>query len=500
MTRAIGKPQGPGYAVLTAAVAVGFGVATTRVPLLAVAGAVALSILTFGLALPGRLSRAFLLVLGLVLFGYATWGRAFAYLGVAPVFVGEAVLALGLLAMVDGGRNWSILKSPVMLAMVAFALWGSSRTFPYTKAYGVDALRDAVIWGYSAFAFSIALLAPPHLGERVAERYASLLRWFLVWAPIGLVLSRAVSDRVPTVPGSNVPLFALKPGDVGVHLAGAAAFLLLDLHRVVLPNSSRRPVAPSWSYWVPWCCGLLIVASLSRGGLLAVIAAVATVTLVRPLEGAKKLARVGIGAAFVVAALVAFEVNVDVGDSRKVSPQQVVTNLASISHERSAEALEGSRRWRLLWWNTILDYTVFGRYFWTGKGFGVNLADADGFQVYGDRSLRSPHNGHLTILARAGVPGLVLWLLVLISFAGGLVRAALRAMREGHEWWARVDLWILGYWAAFIVNGAFDVFLEGPQGGIWFWSLVGFGLSVLHAQSRHPDSIVQRRRLAGEQL
>ena len=27
------------------------------------------------------------------------------------------------------------------------------------------------------------------------------------------------------------------------------------------------------------------------------------------------------------------------------------------------------------------DYTVFGDYFWTGKGFGINLADDDGFQT-----------------------------------------------------------------------------------------------------------------------
>jgi len=25
-------------------------------------------------------------------------------------------------------------------------------------------------------------------------------------------------------------------------------------------------------------------------------------------------------------------------------------------------------------------YTIHGRYFWTGKGFGVNLADDDGFR------------------------------------------------------------------------------------------------------------------------
>jgi O-antigen ligase len=240
----------------------------------------------------------------------------------------------------------------------------------------------------------------------------------------------------------------------------------------------------------------LVVASLSRGGLVAVLSSIATVVLLRPREGSKKLARVSAGIALVVATLIAFDVSIDVGDARKVSAQQITDNVLSISRDQSTDVLEGSRRWRLLWWSKIVDYTVFGEYFWTGKGFGVNLADDDGFQVYGDRSLRSPHNAHLTILARTGVPGLALWVLLQIVFATSLVRAALRAMRDGSDWWARVNVWILGYWVAFVVNGAFDVFLEGPQGGIWFWSLMGFGIAALRAQDGARSTIGPRHPMA----
>jgi O-antigen ligase len=231
---------------------------------------------------------------------------------------------------------------------------------------------------------------------------------------------------------------------------------------------------------------LLVIASLSRGGVLAVGAALAVVMLMRPALGMRKLTRLAVATALGVVLLATFEVSVNVGDVRRISPQQIVANVSSISRDQSQVGLEGSRRWRLLWWNTIVDYTFFGQYFWEGKGFGVNLADADGFQVYGDRSLRSPHNGHLTILARAGIPGLTLWLLLQLGFAWRLLRAAQQARRQGRDWWARVDVWILAYWSAFVVNGAFDVFLEGPQGGIWFWSLIGFGVAVLHAQSTRP--------------
>jgi hypothetical protein len=39
-----------------------------------------------------------------------------------------------------------------------------------------------------------------------------------------------------------------------------------------------------------------------------------------------------------------------------------------------------------------------------------------------------------------------------------------------------------------VINMAFDVYLEGPQGGIWFWSVLGLGVAALTIQDR------QRRR------
>ena len=39
--------------------------------------------------------------------------------------------------------------------------------------------------------------------------------------------------------------------------------------------------------------------------------------------------------------------------------------------------------------------------------------------------------------------------------------------------------WILVFWLAMVVNASFDVYLEGPQGGIWFWMIFGLGLAAL---------------------
>src|SRR5690606_25549056 len=102
----------------------------------------------------------------------------------------------------------------------------------------------------------------------------------------------------------------------------------------------------------------------------------------------------------------------------------------------------------------------------------------DGFQVNEDSSLRSPHNGHLTVLARSGVPGFALWAMLHLGFAAMMLRAHSRSRAGGDEYMARISLWILAYYAALMVNGTFDVYLEGPQGGIWMWTVFGMGIAA----------------------
>ena len=169
---------------------------------------------------------------------------------------------------------------------------------------------------------------------------------------------------------------------------------------------------------------------------------------------------------------------------RPATFQQMIENLFSIFGSSADGGLEGSKQFRLAWWGKIFDYTVFGNYFWTGKGFGINLADADGFQSTADHSLRSPHNSEMTVLARMGVPGLVLWVLVQGAFGIGLLRATFAHRRAGDMQLAALGAFLLAYWVAMMVDTSFDPYLEGPQGGIWFWTIFGLGLVVMRLVPR----------------
>jgi hypothetical protein len=452
---------------------------------------VTVSAIAFGAFFARRLPRLFLAVLGVLLLGYAFFGRSFAYLGVPPLFVGEMVIALGLLAALVSHGVRSTLRSPLTWLVIMFGVWGALRTIPYVGTYRMNALRDAVAWAYSIITLLVAAFLPRvEWLSKVPSCYRRLLPWFVLWVPVGWSINHFLGPSLPRVPGSDaVSLITFKSGDAAVHLAGAAAFLLLGLQQAGERPGRAGFRVSEWAVWAIWLMGFVLVAATNRGGALASLVALFTVTLLRPAAARRKIPMVAVLAvALGLGVSVANTTSWSIVDrDREMSPRQIVVNLKSIAGTGGGNALEGSRRWRLAWWTRITQYTIHGDLFWTGKGFGINLADDDGFQVTRDHSLRSPHNAHLMLLARAGVPGLGLWLLLQGAFGLAMVRAYLRAQRARLEWRARVTLWVLAYWVAFLVNASFDVFLEGPQGGIWFWSLLGFGIVIVEAQRQRDE-------------
>lgn len=461
----------------------------------AVAAAVVACALCIGSVFARRLPYWFLGALWALLLVYAVLGKGGANIGVGGIYVGELVLAVGLLAATVGGA-WRTLpyRSPLAWGLVAFGVWGALRTAPYVGAYGIDALRDAVVWGYGVYAILVAgALSRTGWTRRVVERYGAWLLWFPVWIPVMWALVRYVREALPTAPGSDVPLVVFKAGDAAFHLMGVAAFVLLGLHRDA--GGARRRLAPGgWVWWTAWFVAFALTGAASRAAILAILLGGAAVLALRP---ATRLWRPALTTLALSAVFFASGIRVEVREGRFLSGSEMVANLASVGGARAPGNRDATREWRLRWWRTIVDYTVHGPYFWTGKGYGINLAEADGF-VVGNRDrrpLRSPHNGHLTILARSGVPGAVLWLLLQGGFALSLLRAYRRSVRAGTDWWARVNLWILACWTTFIVNAAFEVSLEGPHGGIWFWSVFGFGIAALELQRREA---AWRRQHVGE--
>jgi O-antigen ligase len=415
-----------------------------------------------------------------ILLGYALLGKGFAYLGFAPLYVGEITLALGLIAC---GLNRYALKVFNLLPawlLVGFMLWGCARTLPYYSVYGMDTLRDAVAWGYGIFALIIAtlLIARPERLRLLIERYGRFIVVFAALMPVSWLLTVVYGAVVPHLFGAPVPIVYIKGGDSLVHLAGSVAFMLSGLGTASLFLMAITFINVS------------LFAFMTRGGMFAFLGAVSLVALLRPLSPKLwRMLAVGL-LVIVVFAASGLSVQVPGQQDRALSFEQIVANLSSASGEGDSGDLDETRDWRLRWWDKIVDYTFYGNYFWTGKGYGVNLANEDGFQVEEDtEALRSPHNGTLTILARSGVPGLILWGLVQLSWSIGMLVGYYRSRVRGETRWAGVFLFLLAYWTAFMLNFSFDVSLEGPMSGIWFWTIYGVGLAAMWIYKYHPRTL-----------
>jgi hypothetical protein len=416
-----------------------------------------------------------------LLAGYALFGKGFAYLGIPPfMFVGEIGVILGL-ATIASNLVRPVWNCPVTWLILLFMTWGAVCTFPYVGTYGVDSLRDAVIWGYAVYAIAVATtVLRLNAFEKVVELYGRALPFFLIISPILHAIFLIGYDALPKWPWgaeSGVTLVYLKTGDLAVQYAGAFAYMTLGL--------SATPFGMPWLFL--WVVGATPMITLNRGAMLAVASSVGLVAILRPaLRYYYQLAAIVLvlGACYGVLQFFLSSGNqptFGVG-ARTISFEQMYSNVMSIFFEgdSTSAALDGTKRWRQLWWAKIVDYTIYGEYFWTGKGFGANIAIEDGFQGTGEAALtRSPHNAQMTVLARSGVPGLAIWLLLHATFAITLFVNFVKDRFARRDRLAAIELWTFLYWLAFMVNGSVDVFLEGPQGGIPMWSVVGFGLALI---------------------
>ncbi len=144
-----------------------------------------------------------------------------------------------------------------------------------------------------------------------------------------------------------------------------------------------------------------------------------------------------------------------------------------------------NNRFRTTWWQAVIEETLTGNPVF-GLGFGYNLADEFVRRYFANRgdgfTTRSPHSIWLTIFGRLGFVGLILFTAVIFLIAREAFLTA-RAVAAG-----RLPQSVLAPWASmFVLLGAasFGVVLEGPMGGITFWSFVGVGTSAVAGKLRN---------------
>jgi hypothetical protein len=420
-----------------------------------------------------------------MLLGYAVMGKGFAYLGFPPLYVGEIALLVGGIVFARSGISIGALATLPAVLLVALMALVLARTLPYFGEYGFDSLRDSTVVIYGGFAFIVIglLLEDARRIDIVLRHYRTMLTFFPAILA-ALLLNKYWADEIPLLYGS-VPIVSIGPSIVGSHLVGTMTFVLIGYRKVSI-------------LWViVWFIALALVCTTNRGGMLAVVLPMTFAMLVlgrlRLMFDSLMVGLAVFAVIFTIESMFDQYTEAKASWDRPFSAHQILENVMSTVGQSGSQA-EGTKEWREKWWHVIIQDTFHGPNFWSGRGFGVNIGEEDGFagqarEASGQsRALtRSPHNVFMTLLARAGVPGLVLWSLVLASWFGMMMKAILTSRARGHKQWSNLFLFIGCYAAAIVINALVDVVLEGPVQGIWFWCLFGFGIGSVMIYRAQPS-------------
>ncbi|HEX6423402.1 MAG TPA: O-antigen ligase family protein [Acidimicrobiales bacterium] len=410
-----------------------------------------------------------ILFIGLAL--YAAFGKGFAYAGRPPVFVGEVLLALVLVSAVRPSA--AIPRHPAALVTVVLAGIGVVQ-FAVDRLVAADplieTLRGLAPLYYSAYAFgAYALLRAyeqqagrPAVMGSVERAITRAVPWVLAAVTVLAALLLIEPSGLPTWPGSDVSMLLTKSGDIAVTLVLVAP-VLFD-HRLGRRLGDHRLLSIGL-----WCATALLVISRSRGALLALVAGllVARPHPVRMVKGV-------MAATSVVVLLYVTGLSVEVSNrelSYDALGDAVQSTLGAASEEEIGSNYLGTTQWRADWWGAIWADVEQHAMLLHGHGWGDNLAVRYGVTDVPDEftALRLPHNVFFSLAGRAGLVvaiGLVV-VVPLLTIVPTFTRLAARPAPA-------IVQAARGGVAAALVTGLTDIYVESPQGGILFWSLIGF--------------------------
>lgn len=381
--------------------------------------------------------------------------------GIAYSYLSEVVIVVGLLLVLWNLRSyefaWDRRMALLALFMVMSILYiGRGILGGYSIT---DVIRDSVIFNYITFAFIVYFLKDelPYLKQRIFTIY----KWYPVCMCFFFLLSSYSTFFRELIIFGEQRIFLYKFGDMGVHLF-IASILLLNGNIVL----SRRFFVLQW---IIIAYLFLVVSSYSRSGMISYVIPLGVFFLLTQNLQLKRQMLKSLKFAPVILLLsmpLFLSTNLEENfQGRSLSVTQLKNNAISIfSSDDDGTSLNDNKVWRLIWWGKIVEYTFMGEYFWFGRGLGMSLAVMDDLDYDPlEGNLRSPHNFHMTILARFGVPIFFLWLY--------WVYLHLRKIRRKDV--SPFMLILLAISLSFLINASFDVYLEGPMGAMPFWIFVG---------------------------
>ena len=300
-------------------------------------------------------SHAYLLLLSVVLCGYALIGKSVAYLGMPPLYIGEITLFLGLVTLLGVQYFTVMFASLPSLLLAAMMMWVIFRTTPFVGAYSFDALRDSMVIMYGCFSFIVIglILDDPRRIDVLLARYGWMIGIFAPLLPLSIIAEKFFRGMIPFMPGTDIPILQLRPGEGAVHTAGAIVYVMAGFRRAT-------------KSWIVGICIALLLGVESRGALLAEILPIVFAGLM--LGKVRQMLRIAVGGLALFAVAYAIEpvfIDYSVPRSsaeRPISTRQLVGNVMGSIGQGDRQG-ENTKVWRLYWWDLIIADTVQGPHF-----------------------------------------------------------------------------------------------------------------------------------------
>jgi hypothetical protein len=398
------------------------------------------------------LNRAYIKTYFLVLLLYVFFNK-----GVAYSYLAEILLVAGIFILFINRKRFEIgidgkqiLVGIFILISFVFIIVG---IFQYSI---LNVMRDSLAFQYAWFAFIIYFLKNEY--DFIWVKIIQIYKWVPLVIFLNFFLFYFVFLYLPPINiFGNQNIIIYKNGDKSVHLL--ISTILIFLYTEKYP---RRWLIANTILIV---INFLILLAFTRSGSVAYILALFSFFFFSKEkilnESVRKLLKfVPIIMVIGMSLFVAIDIQGD-AQGRTISLSQITDNFSSIVSTNIDGNLVENKVWRLIWWAKLINESFTLQHFFVGKGLGMSLAGNDILNT--DDSLRSPHNFHLTILARFGYFVFIAWIIWLVSLFKPLFTRKL----------AGKTLAITSILLAFIINGSFDVFFEGPMGAFPFWTFVG---------------------------
>lgn len=392
--------------------------------------------------------------------------------GVAYTFGVELLLGMGIFLIFIQRKKIEVYKDKkyiilffLCLITVFYVIFGVFK-FNY-----FNVIRDSFAFEYALFAMIIYFFKDyrTSIWEKLVQLYK--------WAPLALLASTilfyyVIIDLPPIEIFGGQPLFLYKNGDKALHLFISTILMILFTEKYsrgwLILNS------------VLILINLLILLAFTRSGSVAFLAGIfcffffSKKSLIT--DGLRRMLKfIPILLIIVFGVFTYIEIDGD-AQGRTISLSQITDNFSSIVSSDIDGSLTDNKVWRLVWWAKLLNESFTLQHFFVGKGLGMSLTGNDITNV--DDNLRSPHNFHLTIIARFGYIIFFIWIYWLYLLFKPLFTKQLSDKTLG----------LTCILLAFIINGSFDVFFEGPMGAFPFWSIVGL-LLVEEYYNYNPKEI-----------